>query len=259
MHCFKLLFVALATSALAVSAQLSPLTNFLNTGFNGTVGAADPSWDVYRFLGNTASSANATGATGLTNFLSYWNAGPQTQLATAENANRFSSAWVEPTAASNSLWLALATNAAGTAIHDPNDGGGYAFVYNLGASLSPIANLDQQVGLSFALRGDNGFSVHLLNNTGGSYQSLAGLLGTTGQNFGASASAASVTYTGTIDASTLLVVLLSNDSLANANPGGILVQNSSVSFSAIPEPSTYAISLGLATLALVLWKRRQRR
>ncbi len=259
MHCFKLLFVALATSALAVSAQLSPLTNFLNTGFNGTAGATDPNWDAYRFLGNPASSDNATGATGLDNFLSYWNAGPQTQLATAENAIRFSSAWVEPTPASNSLWLALATNASDTAIHDPNNGGGYAFIYNLGASLASFANLAQPVGLSFDLRGDNGFSVHLLNKPGTSYQSFAGLLGTTGQNFGTNASAATVTYTGTIDASTLLVVLLSNDSLANANPGGILVQNSSVSFSAIPEPSTYAISLGLATLGLVVWKRRRRR
>lgn len=46
------------------------------------------------------------------------------------------------------------------------------------------------------------------------------------------------------------------DSNSSGIDHGIAIDNLSVSFTAIPEPSTYAALLGLAGLALVAWRRR---
>jgi len=248
----RLLSLALATSALIASAQTT-ITGTYNTGAGKTAGSADANWDVYRFT-NSSGLNVVTGSAGLATYL----ASTPVAVATARNASPFSSAWVTPTAASNSLWLSLAANASGQAIHDPLNGGGYAFVLDLGQILQPVATFAQPVSLSFSLRGDNGFSAHLLNNASGTgYAQLASILGSTDSNFGA-ANAPTVSYTGIVDSSTELVILLSNDTQTAGNPGGILVQNFSLAYSAIPEPATYAAIFGVALLGIALWSRRRR-
>ena len=248
----KLLCLALATSAVLVSAQTTIFGTY-NTGAARTAGSVDPSWEVYRFS-NSSGLNVVTGATGLAAYL----ASTPSSVTTARDASPFSSSWVTPTAASNSLWLSLAANASGQAVHDPSNGGGYAFILNLGTILTPAASFSQPVSLSFSLRGDNGFSAHLLSNASGTgYAELTSLLGSTASNFGASAGAA-VSFTGAIDRSTELLILLSNDTQTSGNPGGILVQNFSLTYSAIPEPATYAAIFGIAVLGITLWSRRRR-
>ena len=248
----KLLCMALATSAVLASAQTT-ISGTYNTGAGSVAGSVDSNWDVYRFTSSSGLNV-VTGATGLAAYL----ASTPSIVTTARDASPFSSAWITPTATSNSLWLSLATNASGQAIHDPNNGGGYAFILNLGDILKPVASFSQPVSLSFSLRGDNGFSAHLLSNAGGTgYSVLASLLGSTASNFGA-ATGSSVAYNGTIDSSTELLILLSNDTQSSGNPGGILVQSFSLGYTAIPEPSTYAAIFGVAVLSIAFWARRRR-
>ena len=45
----------------------------------------------------------------------------------------------------------------------------------------------------------------------------------------------------------------------NVNYAAMLNNSGSLSFSAVPEPSTYAAILGSAVLACAAWKRRRRR
>ena len=248
----KLLCIALATSAVLVSARAATISGTYNTGAGSTAGSNDLYWDVYRF--SSDSGSGVVGGTGLSSYLT----STPSIVTTARDASPFSSAWVTPAADSNSLWLSLATDASGQAIHDPNNGGAYAFILDLGKILKPVASLSQDVSLSFSLRGDNGFSAHLLSNASGTgYSELTSLLGSTESNFGAPTSA-SVTYNGLVDNSTELLILLSNDTQNNGNPGGILVQNFSLSYTAIPEPSTYAAIFGVAILGLAFWTRRRR-
>jgi hypothetical protein len=248
----RLLTLALATSALIASAQTT-ITGTYNTGAGKTAGSTDAKRDVNRFTSSSGLNI-VTGATGLATYLS----STPSSVTTARDASPFSSSWVTPTAASNSLWLSLAADASGQAIHDPSNGGGYAFILDLGTILNPVASLSQPVSLSFSLRGDNGFSVHLLSNASGSgYSESASLLGSTESNFGAAAGT-KVSFTGAIDRSTELLILLSNDTQTSGNPGGILVQNFSLTYSAIPEPATYAAIFGIAVLGITLWSRRRR-
>ena len=52
---------------------------------------------------------------------------------------------------------------------------------------------------------------------------------------------------------------LTNSSGASGNPAGLYVGFTSFNGAVIPEPSTYALLLGVATLAVVAWRRRSAR
>ncbi len=256
----KILFLALASSAAIASAQIV----MPGTGAGSTPGAIDPNWDVYRFTDRTGLTT-VTGANGLSLYLNYVNNGSPTELATARNSSRYLNAWI-PAPAGNT-WLSIAVDGAGNPIGDPNFsfnsttryGGGYAFLFDLGDVLAAnrIA-LWSPVTLDFTLNGDNGFSAHLIApDVNGDYFGTADLLGSTAANFNVAAGAP-VSFTGTLTRSTQLVVLLSNDAIANTNPAGLLVTGFTA-YNPVPEPSTYGALAGVALVGFAVWSRRKRR
>ncbi len=246
----KLLLLALATTATSLFAQTSTI-NLPDTGAGGA-GNVDPNWFVYKFS-STSGLNVVTGAPGLNTYLAALNNSTVTTVATARDATPFSSSWVTPTA-TGATWLSI-QNSGIQAAHDQSGGGGYAFVYNLGAAFSGVnADFSNNVALSFRLNGDNGFSAHLTSLLGTQFVGGPALLGSTASNFN-SVSGVTVSYTGLVSQTTSLVILLSNDVQPTGNPGGILVQDFSGSYTAVPEPSTYAMVLGAMTLGLVGWRR----
>ncbi len=256
------------------------------TGAGGTPGTADANWDVYRF-------SSATGTTAISSANSYTtqlnNSTLPAELATAANSTPFNSTgtganrWVTPS--SGALWLSVNTNTVtGAPLTDINTapggfGGSYAFVLNIGSSLSAAAaalstpesvNFAQPVSLSFNLNADNDVSAFLVSKptaTGAYAQDVQLLAPTYGRYNGGVTSSGPYNASGTIAVSgsnfvnpyTQLVILLSNTATnSTPNVGGILVQSLSATYTAIPEPSTYAAILGAATLGLAVWIRRKR-
>lgn len=259
----KILFLALVGSAAIASAQI---VNLPGTGAGSTPGATDPNWDVYHFSDKAGINV-VTGTAGLSSYLTYANSGTAVELATAHDSTPYGSAWVA--APANNTWLSINTNASGNPIGDVNNspsssttrfGGGYAFVFDLGAALvgKHIA-FWEPVSLSLTLRGDNGFSAHLIApDSFGQWTAGAELLGSTIQNFRSTDTAAVINFTGTLTRSTDLVVLLSNDAITSTNnPAGLLVTDFTA-YNPVPEPSTYGAIAGLALVGFAVWSRRKR-
>ena len=280
----KLLLLSLASSAMTLATQAATVT-LPGTGAGSTPGATDPNWDVYHF-------SNATGAAAISSATPYATqlntSTLPAELATAADSNPYSNQahtnfWLTPS--SGALWLSVNTSAAGTPLTDTNvasrggNGGSYAFVLNIGSSLSAAAaalstpetvNFAQPVTLNFSLNADNDVSAFLVSkpSASGAYSQTAQLLAPTYGNFnGAMTNTGPYNATGNIAVSgtnyvnpyTQLVILLSNSaSHSTPNLGGVLLQSFTATYTAIPEPSTYAAILGAATLGLAVWIRRKR-